>query len=126
MSESYAGITTPEGSVSELRHAGSRLAQQAQMLAQSSQQLRTMPASAGTWTGPAHGAYANRCITASTAAQLAAQSFIMAAGAAEAYADELADAKHDAREAIQDARRAQERIDKAQDGIEDAHGRAVA
>jgi hypothetical protein len=126
MSDSYAGITTPEGSVSELRHAGSRLAQQAQMLAQSSQQLRTMPASAGMWTGPAHGAYANRCITASTAAQLAAQSFIMAAGAAEAYADELSEAKHEAREAIKDARHAQDQIDKAQDGIEDAQGRAIA
>src|SRR3954454_21023573 len=107
MSDSFAGITTPEGSVSDLRHAGSRPAQQAQMLAQPSQQLRTMPANAGTWTGPAHGAYANRCITASTAAQLAAQCFIMAAGAAEAYADDLADAKREAREAIKDARRAQ-------------------
>ena len=78
------------------------------------------------WTGPAQGAYANRCITASTAATLAAQAFITAAGAAEAYADELEDAKREAREAIRDAMRAQKQIDRAQEGIDTARGRQQA
>ncbi|HYI19600.1 MAG TPA: hypothetical protein VD836_12890, partial [Solirubrobacteraceae bacterium] len=125
MSDGYAGIAVPEGSVGELRSAGSRLAQQAQMLVQASDGLRGMPASAGSWTGPAQSAYANRCITASRAALMAAQAFITAAGAAEAYADELEDAKRDAREAIRDARAAQKRIDRAEEGIDTARGRQI-
>jgi hypothetical protein len=50
----------------------------------------------------------------------------MAAGAAEAYADELADAKREAREAIRDAKHAQGQIDRAQEGIDEARGRQTA
>jgi hypothetical protein len=122
MSDAFAGISVPEGSVGELRQAGSRLIQQAQALTDSATSLQVMP-SAGSWTGPAHGAYSNRCITASTAATLAAGAFISAAGAMEGYADALADTQRRARDAIRDARDAQRRIDHANDEIADAQGR---
>jgi hypothetical protein len=123
MSDSFAGISVPEGSVGELRRAGSELAQQAQVLSHTATGLRAMPTTAGSWIGPAHSAYANRCITAAQAAGLAAQAFIMAAGAAEAYAAELERAKERAREAIQDARVAKKRIERAQEQIQIAQGR---
>jgi hypothetical protein len=126
MSDSFAGISVPEGSVGQLRQAGSRLAQQAQVLSQAATSVRAMPSAAGSWIGPAQSAYANRCISASEAAGLAAQAFIMAAGAADAYAEALEQAKREARDAIKDARAAQKRIDRARDEIEVAQSRQTA
>ena len=123
MSDSFAGIAVPEGSVGDLRRAGSELAQQAQVLSQTATGLRAMPTTVGSWIGPAHSAYANRCITAAEAAGLAAQAFIMAAGAADAYAAELEQAKERARAAIEDARLAKKRIERAREQIEIAQGR---
>jgi hypothetical protein len=55
MTDSFAGISVPEGSVGDLRSTGSRLIQQAQVLTDSATSLQAMP-SAGSWTGPARGA----------------------------------------------------------------------
>ena len=123
MSDAFAGIQVPEGSVGNLRQASSNLAQQAQVLSETANGLRGMPSAAGSWLGPAHSAYANRCISASTACALAAQAFIMAAGATQAYATALAEAKEAGREAIKDARLAQKRIDRAREQIQVAQGR---
>lgn len=123
MTDSFAGISVPEGSVGELRGASSRLSHQASVLSEAATGLRAMPASAGSWIGPAHGAYANRCLTASAAAGLAARAFITAAGAAAAYADELHAAQAKAKAAIADARAARKTIDHAHDEIDSARGR---
>ena len=125
MTDSYAGISVPEGSVGDLRQAGSRLIQQAQVLTDSSTSLQAM-LSAGSWIGPAHGQYANRCVAASTAARLAAGAFINAASAAEAYADALQSTQKRARDAIHDARDAQKRIDHSSEQISAAQGRRRA
>jgi hypothetical protein len=120
MSESFAGITVPEGEPGELRSAAHAFEGAADALNATGAQLEGMPGMLTSWQGPASVIYADSCITNGAAAQNAVWACQIAAQAVLGYALALHDAKHEAREAIRDARDATRRIKDAEDRIETA------
>jgi len=120
MSESFAGITVPDGEPGALRSAAHAFAGAADSLAATASDLEGMPGMLASWRGPASLIYADSCITNGTAAQNAVWACQIAAQAVLGYADALQDAKLQAREAIHDAKDATRRIKDAEDRIETA------
>lgn len=113
MADSYAGVTVPAGSPAGLRDAARQFSAVSDGLRESADELGGMPTSLGSWQGPASANYAGSCLTASQAARRSAQGWQARSGAIEAYAEELEDARRDAREAIVDAKEAKRRMNKA-------------
>ena len=113
MSESYAGITVPEGEPDGLRAAAARFAGACSSLQAAGAELASMPGSAGPWQGPASVSYAGSCHAQADAARAAGGSARTAAETARTYATALEAAQREARQAIDEARDAQARIDAA-------------
>jgi uncharacterized protein YukE len=122
MSETYAGITVPEGEPDGLRAAAGRFHGLSGSLAGSEAELNGMPAALSSWQGPASVLYANSCMNQAAGVRACVAALDHAASAARTFAHALEDAQRDAREAIRDAKDAQHRIDAAERAIADAQG----
>jgi hypothetical protein len=120
MSESFAGITVPEGEPGELRSAAHAFEGAADSLSATASDLEGMPGMLSAWQGPASVIYADTCITNGAAAQNAVWACQIAAQGVLGYAEALQDAKKEAREAIHDAKDATKRIKDAEDRIQTA------
>jgi uncharacterized protein YukE len=122
MSETYAGITVPEGEPDGLRSAAGRFHGLSGSLEGTEAELNGMPAALSSWQGPASVLYANSCMSQAAGVRACVTALDHAASAARTFAHALEDAQRDAREAIRDARDAQHRIDAAERAIADAQG----
>ena len=122
MSESYAGITVPEGEPDGLRAAAGRFHGLSGSLEGTEAELNGMPAALSSWQGPASVLYANSCMNQAAGVRACVVALDGAAVAARTFAHALEDAQRDAREAIRDAKDAQHRIDAAEREIADAQG----
>ncbi len=125
MSESFAGITVPEGEPGELRSAGQTFAGISGALQGVSSELGALPGLLSAWRGPASVNYSGSALTNETALGSATEAMQSASVASNRYADRLEEAQDEARRAIEQARLAQERIDRAQADIDAAQGRAA-
>jgi hypothetical protein len=123
MSDSFAGITVPDGDPGALESAAAQFGTVASTLSGVSGDLRGMPGSLASWSGPASVAYAGSCLTNGSACDTAVQALGSAEHAARAYGHELEAAQTAARHAIRDARDAQDRIDRAERDIASAQAR---
>jgi hypothetical protein len=126
MSESFAGITVPEGEPGGLLDAAEGFSNAAAALSGIAGEVRGMPGSLTSWAGPASVSFAGTCLTNSTACDTAVQAFGDAEHAARTYAAKLKSARERAKHAIADARDAQHRIDQAERDIADAVNRRIA
>jgi uncharacterized protein YukE len=120
MSETYAGITVPEGEPDGLRAAAGRFHGLSGSLEGTEAELSGMPAALSSWQGPASVLYANSCMNQAAGVRACVAALDHAATAARTFAHALEDAQRDAREAIRDAKDAQHRIDAAERAIADA------
>jgi hypothetical protein len=125
-SESYAGITVPEGEPDGLRSAGGRFNGLAESLDAVCSELTGLPTAMTSWQGPASVLYADSCMTQAGGARHAVGALHEAAHAARAFARDLEDAQREAREAIRDAKDAQDRIDAANKAIDAAQADQAA
>ena len=126
MSDSYAGITVPEGEPSALEDAAGRFHAFAGTLTGVSSDLSGMPSVVGSWEGPASVSFASACLTNGGAASAATQALGHAAHASTQYAHLLRSAQQRARQAIADAKDAQHRIDQAEHALTAARVRGAA
>ena len=126
MSDSFAGITVPDGDAGALEAAAGRFTTLGHSLSGIAGELRGMPGSLACWAGPASVSYAGACMTTSSAADTAVDAMGQAADAARRYARALEHAQDRAKEAIADARDAQERIDRAEREIQAAQDRQAS
>jgi hypothetical protein len=124
--ESFAGITVPEGEPGALNDAAGEFGAIANTLAGAAGELRGMPSSIGYWSGPASVNYAGACMAGGTVCDQAVDALGQAERAARVYASKLEAAKERARRAIDDARDAQRRIDQAEREIAAAQERQAA
>jgi hypothetical protein len=125
MADEFQGMAVPEGDPDGLARAATGFSQVASATAVAATRLDAMPSQAGSWIGRASVAHASMCMTSAAAARQAGEAATIVTLAAERYARELEIARRQARLAIRDARDAQERIDRAEDDIADAQGRAA-
>jgi len=130
--ESFAGITVPDGDPGALRDAASDLARVAGGLDDSASALRSMPGGLA-WQGLAAGGFASSCVTSSSAAGQSANGVRMVAPALARCADDLEDARREARAAIVEAKEAKREIKAARAALakaggarREAEGRSVA
>lgn len=126
MSESFAGITVPEGQPSALLEAADSFGNVADALSGAAGEVRGMPSTMTAWSGPASVNFAGTCLTNGSACDTAVQSLGHAEHAARTYAAKLKSARERARHAIADARDAQHRIDQAERDIAAAVQRRTA
>jgi hypothetical protein len=124
--ESFAGITVPEGEPGALNDAAGEFGSIAGTLAGTAGELRGMPGTMASWSGPASVNYAGSCLTNSTACDAAVVALGQAEHAARVYSFKLKAAQERARRAIDDARDAQGRIDQAEREIAAAQQRRSA
>ena len=124
--ESFAGITVPEGEPTALNDAAAEFGAIASTLSGAAGELRGLPGTIGSWSGPASVSYAGACMTNGTACDQAVEALGQAEQAARAYASKLEAAKERTRRAIDDARDAQRRIDQAEREIAAAQERRAA
>jgi hypothetical protein len=122
-SDSYAGITVPEGSASGVESLGSTFDGMAGTLSGAATRLRAMPGGMGRWIGPASVNFTSATFEQADIAERAAQAFWDAGQAARTYARELREAKRLTREAITEARDANQRIKQAESDLADAKDR---
>lgn len=123
MAESFGGITVPEGDPGELRGSAQRLGAAAAALHDVSREVGGMPSGLGSWQGPASGNYAASCLSLSGAASRMADGRTRAAAAITGFADDLQEAREEARAAIEEARDAKRRIERAQEQLAAARER---
>jgi hypothetical protein len=126
MSESFAGITVPEGEPGSLRSAAAQLHGVSGGLEGVSTRLRGSPMMLSSWMGPASVSYAGSCLTNGAAASAGTRAIAAAGHALRSYAGDLEDAQHDAKQAIHDAREAKRRMDDAKNAIGEAQQAAGA
>jgi hypothetical protein len=124
--ESFAGITVPEGEPAALNDAAGEFGTIAGTLSGAAGELRGMPATMGSWAGPASVNYAGACMTNGTACEAAVEALGQAEHAARVYSAKLKAAQERARRAIDDARDAQRRVDQAEREIAAARDRQAA
>lgn len=110
MGESFAGISVPEGDPGGLRSSAQRMGAAGTALHDAGRELEGMPSALGSWQGPASGSYAASCLSLSDALGRMADGRIQAAAATNRFADDLEEAREDARVAIEDAREARQEI----------------
>jgi hypothetical protein len=125
VADEFQGMAVPEGDPDGLAQAATGFNSVAASTAVAATRLDAMPSQAGSWIGRASVAHASMCLTNAAAARQAGEAATIVTVAAERYAKELEIARRRARLAIRDARDAQERIDRAEDDISDAQGRAA-
>jgi hypothetical protein len=124
MSESFAGITVPEGDPGGVEGIASALTGMAGAVEAAAAQLNALPAGMGSWQGAASVAFAGACLTTTGGLATSAEAFAMAGGVARHYAHDLEHAQRAAKSAIHAAREAQHRIDDAKRRLADAEARA--
>ena len=124
--DSFAGLTVPEGEPAGLNTAADNFTALSGTLSGVSADLRGMPGTVSTWSGPASVSFAGACMTNGTACHTAVEALRHAAQVAHRYSHELHAAQERVRQAIKDARDAQHRIDQAQTALTDARGRHAA
>ena len=124
--ESFAGITVPEGEPAALSDAAGEFGSIAGSLSGAAAELRGMPATMPSWSGPASVSYAGACLTNGTACDAAVEALGLAEQAARTYSVKLEAAQERVRRAIDDARDAQRRIDQAEQEIAAAQQRQAA
>ena len=122
MSESYAGITVPEGEPETIRDAAQTFTGVGGGLEGAGADLRSIPGLVSDWQGPASSSFGGTVVTNGSCVDDGAAAMTTCAHAARTYADALDHAQEDARKAIHDARDAQRRIDEANADIEAALG----
>ncbi len=110
MAGSFADITVPEGEPGALRGSANRLKGAASGLREAGSELEGMPSAIGTWQGPASGHYAVSCLSQSEALGRMAEGWMQAATITRTFADDLEQAREEARAAIEEARDATRRI----------------
>ena len=121
--DEFQGMGVPAGDPDGVAKAAGGFSMVAAGTAMAATRLESMPSQTGSWVGGASVAHATMCLSNAGAARQAGEAATIVVRAAERYADDLRDARRDARHAIRDARDAQHRIDKAKDDIGDAQGR---
>jgi len=97
VSESFAGITVPEGDPGGVEGVASALTGMAGALESAAGQLNALPAGMGSWQGAASVAFAGACMTTTGGIAIGAEAFAMAGGVARRYAHDLEHAQHQAR-----------------------------
>jgi hypothetical protein len=125
MSESFAGITVPQGEPDGLRDAASSMVGVSGQLDGVAGGLGGLPAQLTTWRGDSSLIYQNACANVQDVVAGGAEVVHHAAVILRRYAGELQDAKEEARRAIREAKDAHERREKAQvliDGAVAARG----
>lgn len=123
-SDSFAGITVPEGDPGELQTTAATFRGLAGGIEALGSDLRSMPGVLSSWSGPASVNYAGACLSNGAVTDAGVTAMETCASAVRRYADDLDDAQEKARAAIKEAKEAQKRIDRAESDIEDAQGRA--
>ena len=120
MSESFAGITVPQGEPGGLRDAASSMVGVSGQLDGVAGGLGGLPAELTMWRGDGSLIYGNACANVQGVVAGGAETVHNAAVILRRYAGELEDAQEDAKRAIRDAKDADRRRDKAQKLIDDA------
>jgi uncharacterized protein YukE len=120
VSDSFAGITVPQGEPGSLRSAASQLKGVSGALDNVSSRLRSSPGLMSSWAGPASVSYAGSCLTNGAAASAGTRAISVAGQALGRYATDLEDAQEDAKQAIRDAREAKRKMDDAMQAIGEA------
>lgn len=120
MSESFAGITVPQGEPGGLRDAASSMVGVSGQLDGVADGLGGLPATLTMWRGDGSITYHNACANVQDVVSGGAQTVHSAAVILRRYASDLEDAQRDARHAIRDARDAHERRERAQTLIDQA------
>lgn len=121
--DDFQGMSIPAGDPEGVARAATGFSAVAAGTAVAATRLEAMPTMVGSWVGGASVAHATMCLNNAGAARQAAEAATIVVRASDRYADELRDARRDARHAIHDAREAQDRIDAAKADIADAQGR---
>lgn len=123
-SESFAGISVPEGEPGELRSGASTYTSSSASLRRMSQSLSAVTVEVGSWRGDAATSFGSGAFALQRVAGEGVEAFDRAGSALERYAERLERAQREARRAIGQARDAQRRIDAANLAAEAAWDRA--
>jgi hypothetical protein len=115
--DSFAGITVPDGDPGSIRDAAATFRRAAHGLQGIASDVRAVPGLVGDWRGPASARYHHTTVTNGSAVDAAVEALGTCEQAATTYAGELERCQNEARKAIADARDAQSRIDTANAAI---------
>jgi len=125
-SESFAGITVPQGEPDALHGAAARFRGLSGALEGVKGQLGSLPGDLTSWQGMASLLFVTSLQTTASAADAGVQALGSAAGVASRLAHDLEQAQRSARLAIEEARTATTRINTAQAHLADATRRGQA
>lgn len=123
-SDSFAGISVPEGEPGELRSGASTYSSSSASLQRISRSLSAVTIEVGGWRGEAAGSFGSGAFALQRIAGEGVEAFDRAGSVLERYAERLERAQREARRAIREARDAQRRIDVATAAGEAAWDRA--